>query len=133
MKELVLYYSPEKSPKAKKLKQVLAGMGIDLKIIEPQQLCQPLGYLAGVEGFPRQTGAKELPEIPEEIMILHRFTRQRIDELLKTMRTEGIEKIDLKAIITIHNCTWSLGQLYKELKEEHEYMKRNRKAPQETS
>ncbi len=133
MNELVLYYNPEKSPKTKKLKRVLTGMGIDFKIITPELTSQQLGYLAGVEGFPRQPAVKEIPDIPEEIMILHQFTSQRIDELLKTMRAEEIGTIDLKAIITIHNCTWTLDQLYKELKEEHEYMKNARKPPRENA
>lgn len=59
--------------------------------------------------------------IPEEVLVLHQFSEQRLDALLYALRKEKI-RIALKAIVTEQNCSWTFTQLYEELKEEHAKM-----------
>lgn len=122
--EKVLYYTPEQSIKVTKLKGVLVRMGIRIKNIQPEQVTQQVGYLAGLEGYEAQTTdrEKELPVIEEEVFVMHRFTSSRIDELLQNLRKAGVPKIELKAVVTESNCLWTFYQLYEELKEEHAKM-----------
>ena len=124
MKEMVLYYTPEQSSKVTKLKGVLVRMGIRIKNITPEQVTQKVGYLAGVEGFEAQENDKGavLPVIGEEVLVMHRFTSRRIDELLLNLRKAGVSRIELKAIVTESNCPWTFYQLFEELKEEHAKM-----------
>ena len=60
-KELVLYYTPEKSADDQKLKGVLVRLGIRIRNITPDQIYQKVGYLAGLPGFEEEpdTGSKE--------------------------------------------------------------------------
>ena len=60
-KELVLYYTPEKSTDDQKLKGVLVRLGIRIRNITPDQIYQKVGYLAGLPGFEEEpdTGSKE--------------------------------------------------------------------------
>ncbi len=51
MRELVLYYTPSKSPQTAKLKDVLVRMGIRIRNVTPDQLNQKIGHLAGVPGY----------------------------------------------------------------------------------
>lgn len=124
MKEMVLYYTPQQSPKVTKLKGVLVRMGIRIKNITPDQVGQKVGYLAGLEGYEAEETDPDavLPVIGEEVLVMHRFTSRRIDELLLSLRKAGVSKIELKAIVTESNCPWSFYQLYEELKEEHAKM-----------
>lgn len=124
MKEMVLYYTPEQSSKVTKLKGVLVRMGIRIKNITPEQVTQKVGCLAGVEGYGAEENNQEevLPVIGEEVLVMHRFTSRRIDELLLNLRKAGVPRIDLKAIVTESNCPWTFYQLYEELKEEHAKM-----------
>ncbi len=124
MKEMVLYYTPQQSPKVTKLKGVLVRMGIRIKNITPDQVGQKVGYLAGLEGYEAEETDPDvvLPVIGEEVLVMHRFTSRRIDELLLNLRKAGVSKIELKAIVTESNCPWSFYQLYEELKEEHAKM-----------
>lgn len=124
MKEMVLYYTPEQSPKVAKLKGVLVRMGVRIKNITPDQVTQQVGYLAGLDGYKAQEWpeGEELPVIGEEVLVMHRFGSRRIDELLLNLRKAGVPKIELKAIVTESNCPWTFYQLYEELKEEHEKM-----------
>lgn len=124
MKGMVLYYTPEQSPKVTKLKGVLVRMGIRIKNITPEQVMQSVGYLAGVEGYEAGEPDTEavLPVIDDEVLVMHRFTSRRIDELLLNLRKAGVPKIELKAVVTQSNCPWTFYQLYEELKEEHAKM-----------
>lgn len=124
MKEMVLYYTPEQSEKVTKLKGVLVRMGVRIKNILPEQVTQQVGYLAGLEGYEAQPADGEmlLPSIGEEVMVMHRFTSRRIDELLLNLKKAGVAKVELKAIVTESNCPWTFYQLYEELKEEHNKM-----------
>lgn len=124
MKEVVLYYTPEQSEKVTKLKGVLVRMGIRIRNISPEQVTQSVGYLAGVDGYDAQeTGeTDQLPVVGEEVLVMHRFTSRRIDELLLNLRKAGVPKIELKAVVTESNCPWTFYQLYEELKEEHDRM-----------
>lgn len=60
-KELVLYYTPEKSTDDQKLKGVLVRLGIRIRNITPDQIYQKVGYLAGLPGFEEEpdTESKE--------------------------------------------------------------------------
>ncbi len=60
-KELVLYYTPEKSAYDQKLKGVLVRLGIRIRNITPDQIYQKVGYLAGIPGFEEEpdTESKE--------------------------------------------------------------------------
>ena len=74
-KELVLYYTPEKSADDQKLKGVLVRLGIRIRNITPDQIYQKVGYLAGLPGF------EEEPD-----------TESKEAELKETGRKEGGQK-----------------------------------------
>lgn len=126
--ERVLYYNPgvpETMKHVSVMKSVLIRMGIRIKNIAPDQVLEKVGYLAGVSGY-QALGEGEkgeaLPVIPVQMMVLHQFSNQRLDELLVNLRKAGVPKIELKAVLTEHNSGWSFYHLYEELKEEHEMM-----------
>lgn len=119
MKEIVLYYTPVPSPAVAKLKGVLVRMGIRIKNVTPGQALQQIGYLAGISGYEEQQTDGPLPVIGDEVLVMYRFTGQRIDELLLNLRKAGVPKINLKAVVTESNSSWTFYHLYEELKEEH--------------
>ena len=51
LREMVLYYNPDQSPYAAKLKVVLVRMGIRIKNIAPEQTGELVGTLAGMPGY----------------------------------------------------------------------------------
>lgn len=141
---MVLYYNPNQSPYAAKLKGVLVRMGIRIKNITPEQTGELVGTLAGMPGYaegeelwkqaitqkesrelaenegdPDMAGQSSISQIPEEILVMKNFTGRRIDELLLNLRKAGVPKIALKAVITEQNSRWTFYQLYEEIKKEH--------------
>ena len=121
--EMVLYYTPEQNENVNRLKGVLVRMGIRIRNVAPEQVDETVGALAGMQGF-ALSGRKEEehPFIPEQMLVMHRFTGRRMDELLANLRKAGVPKIDLKAVVTPSNCSWSFYHLYEEIREEHEKM-----------
>lgn len=122
LREMVLYYNPDQSPYASKLKGVLVRMGIRIKNIAPEQTGELVGTLAGMPGYAEgeeQRKQESIPLIPEEILVMKNFTGHRIDALLLNLRKAGVPKIALKAVITEQNSRWTFYQLYEEIKKEH--------------
>lgn len=124
MKETVLYYSPEKSEKVRLLKGVLVRMGIRIKNIGPEQVMQKVGYLSGRKEYEETLpeDGKEIPVIPEEMLVLYGFTNRRLDEFLSQLRRAKVPPVALKAVVTETNADWSFYELYQEIRAEHEKM-----------
>lgn len=141
VQETVLYYSPENQPYVSKLKGVMVRMGIRIKNVSADQVFEQVGVLAGLKGFEKKNGKintkdseengseagqeEDLPVIPEEMLVLHHFSSQRLDELLVNLRKAGVPKIQLKAVITETNCQWTFYHLYEEISEEHAKMQKS--------
>ena len=121
-KELVLYYTPEKSDADRLLKGVLVRMGVRIRNLTPEQTGEKIGALAGLAGCEEQTDAPEAPAIFEKMLILHGFSQQRLQELLAGLRKAKVPPIPLKAMVTEHNADWTLYELYQEIRKEHEMM-----------
>ena len=121
-KELVLYYTPEKSDADRLLKGVLVRMGVRIRNIAPEQTGEKVGALAGLPGFEEQAGETEAPVIPEKLLVLRGFSQRRLQELLGGLRKAKVPPIPLKAMVTEHNADWTLYELYQEIQKEHEMM-----------
>ena len=77
---------------------------------------------------------EELSTLPEEAELLKfiGFSSQEVGSFLQDLRKLGI-RVDLKCMETENNRNWSLAELYKELQEEHEYMKKGQQRRAEES
>lgn len=131
--ETVLYYTPRQSDKVRKLKCVLVRMGIRIKNVTAEQAGETVGALLGLPGYEIRLQKEESQEaeqneenaeaaLDEEILVLHKFSSQRLDELLLNLRKAGVPKIELKAVVTETNAAWTFAHLYEEIKEEHDKM-----------
>lgn len=131
-KELVLYYTPEKSEADRLVKSVMIRMGIRIRNIGPEQTMEKTGVLAGLsesqgstEILWEETASGGLPVIPEKMLVFCGFGRQKLEELLFQLRRAGAPAIPMKAVLTEQNSKWSLYELYQELLEEHAKMNGN--------
>jgi hypothetical protein len=122
--EVVLLYNFDVE-KLNKIKFVLIRMGIKIKMITKEYYLQSIGYLVGIKGFEKSDEVYTEEGFQEEMLVMKGFSSSRIDELLKLLKKNGVQRIPLKAIITEYNQSWNSIELYKELKEEHEQMTGN--------
>ena len=130
MKELILYYTPGNRSHTPLLRGVCAQMGIRIKNLTSERCIQKIGYLAGMEGFTkREVSAgyeKYTPVMSEELLVFCGFSDERLEELLANFKKAGVPKIPLKAVLTKTNADWTTYQLYEQLREEHEQMRRSK-------
>lgn len=129
--ETVLYYHTKEAGSEKRVRQlkgVMVRMGVRIRNIEPEQVLESVGYLAGMPGYPSRKEEGEagqdlesakIPVIGQDVLVLRNFTSGRMDFLFYNLKKAGVPKIDLKAVITPQNAGWTFYQLYQELEKEH--------------
>lgn len=161
LQETVLYYHAGDPKDARTLYGMLIRLGIRIRKVEPEQVLESVGYLAGMPGYEpaservsgeacveegrenagtgteketetdmeksskansSKTNSREIPIIPESVLVMRNFTSSRMDFLLYNLRKAKLPPIPMKAVVTPTNAGWSFYQLYEELKEEHARM-----------
>ena len=111
--------------KEKLIRQCCRSAGVEYRSMVPSDYKKSLGSLVGIAGIsPKAAVAAEGEKIQSEMLVFSGFDQEALDEFLDLYRTMGIEKIDYKAMVTMHNIFWTPESLYQELKKEHESMKR---------
>ena len=88
--------------------------------VTPDMLSKRVGYLAGLKLFPGDSGETIEKPYETECLVMHGFTRQKMNQLLDGIRKIG--DVRLKAIVTEKNKTWSFARLLDELEKEHALM-----------
>lgn len=124
--ETVLLFNMNNTEKGKKVKFILVRMGVRIKNITPEMLNQQVGYLSGMKGFEAADGLYDGETFLDEMLVMKGFTSKRVDELLMQFKKAEIEKIQLKAVVTDSNKSWTVLELYKELKKENEEMSKQK-------
>lgn len=129
MKETVLLFHIEDPGRLSAIRRALLPLKLRVKVISPEDYCQPVGYLAGAPDIApvSQTGNQE--EFSEEMMVMAWLSSRRVDQVLAALRKQGIGRINYKAVLTSENQHWDCRRLYEELKTEHEAFIAAREAP----
>lgn len=105
---------------SEKLNTIADKLGVKHKPV-PQESCnQKIGYLCGFRGFEKSDTEPENPT-EEQCLVFSGIQQKNMSLLLKELKSSGIY-VPLKAMVTPSNQSWTLSDLVKELKKEHEYM-----------
>lgn len=121
MRETILLFHIEDKTRLNKIRKALLPLKLRIKVVQPEEYCQPVGFLAGdPEIFPVQETTGEKPEeITEEMMVMAWLSSGRVDQVIRAFRKAGLARIDYKAVITPQNRFWDCRKLYGELVREH--------------
>jgi hypothetical protein len=92
-----------------------------IKVVDKKDFNQVLGYLAEIPGFQVIEGEDD-ETFDDEMLVMSGFTRNDIDELIRSLKKHGVGRVDLKAIVTPTNSLWDCVRLYKAVKADHETM-----------
>ena len=106
--------------KGRKIKMLCIRMKIKIKEVMPEQYLEPVGYLAGIEGIQPNGQVYEGTGFDGEMLVLKGFDQGTLDRFLREFPRNKIERVDLKAVLTPKNVSWSSLELYEEIKKEHE-------------
>lgn len=112
--------------KAEMTKMVCMMMNIRFKSVGQEDYHQPLGALLGVEGVALKEPKADNAPMTEEMLLLHGFGADKLQKFLVALQRVGVGRIDLKAMLTDNNRTWSGLELYEELCQERDYFKQKK-------
>ena len=106
---------------------VCEELGIRVREVRREEYALPIGALAGI---PMATsGAPSGQAFDDEMLVMCHMLSDQLDAVLQGMRTRGVPRIALKAVLTPTNVTWSSAQLRDELAREHAAMARQARKP----
>ncbi len=131
--ETILLYTTDQNKK-RQITALLQELKIALKEITYADLKKPLATVVlpasgnggktdiAVPALPGASGTVTIPPmyVQPELLIMHGFSSDRMDEFLAAYKKRGIAPISLKAVVTPRNLTWSVYDLTQELSREHE-------------
>ena len=112
--------------KAEMTKMVCMMMNIRFKSVGQEDYHQPLGALLGIEGVELKEAKNDNAPMAEEMLLLHGFGADKLQKFLTALQRVGVGRIDLKAMLTETNSTWSGLDLYDELCQERDYFKQKK-------
>lgn len=137
MRECILLFQFEQARQKKLIAQLMMAK-FRVKVVSPEEMELPVGYLAGnkellqeearqeaeIRGQAGQAGeAGALKPLDGEMLVMAGVTSGRLNMVLQAIRKAGIGSVPYKAVVTETNQTWKAKDLLEELKKEHEAMK----------
>ena len=120
---VLLYHTPEGV--LKRLTPLLRQQGISVRIIRKELYTVPLEMLLGLKQ-PDKILQNPGIELPEPMLVMYGFSSEGVDSVLKLLRENQI-RIDLKAVTTPTNLSWTALQMFAELQREREAFRKQRK------
>ena len=104
--------------KLAKLRFLCMKLGLQQKSVSPEDFCQPIGALCGLQD--RQPDAAPCEAFSDELLVFCHMTSQQIDRFLTSSRQMRVPSVALKAVLTPTNVLWNARQLRDELTGERE-------------
>lgn len=117
----VLVFNVE-NDKFLKIQEICDGLGLSGEYIAKERYGENLGMLAGLDEYTVQIENYTGKELAGEMMVFFNLESEELDGFLKAYNSSGLERINLKAVVTPHNVTWKPCELFEELRMEHEEM-----------
>lgn len=108
-----------------RLRALAASLGIRAKAVPPESFTLPLGAMLGIPVGPSKAPVNG-QSFDNPMLLMCNLDARQFDRLLQLLRTPGLPRIPLKAVLTPHNVGWSAIQLHGELLREHEAMSRRK-------
>lgn len=133
MNNKLIMYNINNIAKEKQLKELCNRLNIQTKRLNSKDTDKALAILAGVStkasndmhanikngniktGSNLSAKSGNMPMILPEIIIFSGITDEELDTFLKEYKSMNIAPVRLKAILTIYNINWTLGELISEL------------------
>ena len=116
----VLLYNLSKE-KLSKIRFLLFKLGLEGRVVSPEEFYLPVSTLAGVEGLSPAPEASEAPQedFSEEMLVMCGLSSAQFSAFLTALRQSRCT-VALKAVLTETNAAWDSLRLQRELAAEHE-------------
>ena len=116
----VFLHIPDKN-KLDRISKLCEKSGYSCRRIQNADVNRTILELISGQSAGKKVSAPPLNFLPE-MMIFQGLADKEVHQFLEAYRAEGIPAVDLKAVVTPWNFTWTLYELAEHLKEEHRSM-----------
>ena len=116
----VFLHIPDKN-KFDRISKLCEKSGYSCRRIQNADVNRTILELISGQSAGKKVSAPPLYFLPE-IMLFQGLADKEVHRFLEMYRAEGIPTVDLKAVVTPWNLTWTLYELAEHLKEEHRSM-----------
>ena len=116
----VFLHIPDKN-KLDRISKLGEKSGYSCRRIQNADVNRTILELISGQSAGKKVSAPPLYFLPE-MMIFQGLADKEVHQFLEAYRAEGIPTVDLKAVVTPWNLTWTLYELAEHLKEEHRSM-----------
>ena len=106
-----------------RVRSLSAAFGVRVKAVPPESFTLPVGAMAGIPAKAVHVPVEHAFFV-EPMLLMCNLDEAQFNQFLRMLRTPGIPRIPLKAVLTPHNVGWNALMLYEELSREHEAMRR---------
>ena len=107
--------------KGRKIKATALLLGIRVRSVDSSRYGEAIGSLLGRNTeLSAETEEDGKVQITEEMMVMAGFNSRTLDYFLAQLKRRGVPGVELKAVVTEHNVSWSSRRLYRELYKERE-------------
>ncbi len=125
MKKMILLYSyPNEIHK--KIADICLACEIECKKIPKKRFLQTIGNHTGAPGHEGTGEIYEGNDIAEPVMLIAGMSGRELDRILDTLKDLGVPSVGVKAVVTSHNISWTILDLYEELVRERAAMEKDR-------
>ena len=116
----VFLHIPDKN-KFDRISKLCERSGYSCRRIQNADVNRTILELISGQSAGKKVSAPPLYFLPE-MMIFQGLADKEVHRFLEMYRAEGLPTVDLKAVVTPWNLTWTLYELAEHLKEEHRSM-----------
>ena len=116
----VFLHIPDKN-KLDRISKLCEKSGYSCRRIQNADVNRTILELISGQSAGKKVSAPPLYFLPE-MMLFQGLADKEVHQFLEAYRAEGIPAVDLKAVVTPWNLTWTLYELAEHLKEEHRSM-----------
>ena len=116
----VFLHIPDKN-KLDRISKLCEKSGYSCRRIQNADVNRTILELISGQSAGKKVSAPPLYFLPE-MMIFQGLADKEVHRFLEMYRAEGLPTVDLKAVVTPWNLTWTLYELAEHLKEEHRSM-----------
>ena len=113
-----LLFNISSPQREKSIRIKLSSMNIVVRVVSTAEQIQTLGRLSGMPNCSTSAAAHAVP-FQDEMLVMSMFTRAQMDEFLQFFHDSGLPPIELKAVVTPANASWTAVKLHRELKKEY--------------
>lgn len=118
----ILLYNFRDADRLRTIRRYLNRKKVDVRLVQPAEYHESLGWLFGIDGFPKNPLFNLGENFSDEMMVLKDFSPAEMDEFLAFFKENSLPSVDLKAVLTPVTVHWSSLKLHAELTREHEAM-----------